>query len=128
MTEILIIKGLAIGISSAIAHTKRFEAAMISLTKNGLKTEQALDNLSNLFKSICSEPLAMPFLSSSDPLWTPWAPLHGIQAKFFRFNPRKWHTILARIAPVISHHLNLFHRRCWMQLKTYVNFRFLRPA
>jgi hypothetical protein len=38
------------------------------------------------------------------------------------------HTARARLAPLISHHLNLFHRRCWMALKVYVNFRFLRPA
>jgi len=61
------------------------------------------------------------FCFLSDRYENPYEPIHGVQAHFFRFDPKKWHDSLVKLAPVITHRITYFYRKCWMQAKTFMN-------
>ena len=93
-----------------------WESVSQSLIEFGLKAAGAAKGLIELTKLSCFNYQASRF-------GDPWAPLHGIQARFFRFDPKKWHDRCVKLAPVISNHAIYFYRRCWMHAKTFMNVK-----
>lgn len=110
------------------AHIKdySFKSLAQGLSKIGLSASEAGRNIFKIMKITQENPI-MSYYYNPFVFGDPWAPLHGIQAHFFRFEPKKWHTAAARIAPMISNRAVYFYRRCWMQAKTFMNVHFLEP-
>ena len=120
MTAILIVgSGTSIGIQGEIIEAGGavicvpFEIIHDSITEMQLFTSKFFDGI----------PLKIEQLTMIEDDEESYCPQWGQQSLLWRYDPKMIHDLIVRLAPTGIKAI-LFHRKCFMQLKEFVNFRF----